>query len=135
MTEFEINGKLKTNDRIRIVNKNDKSDIRILTVKAGGITGFTKKKILGDEFFKWKEDIANTQLLPQFQVEQACALLFTTLRFVIAKLLNIFRQRSHWSTRWLTDGEDLVNFTSFGEICINCIKLPYEDAIKCSHVR
>ena len=53
------------------------------------------------------------------QVEGTSALMFTTLK-----------KRGHWSGRWLSKNNKLARLINYGEICLNCIKLPQTSPIK-----
>lgn len=115
--------KIKTLKKIEIIHKYNKNDKRIIEVFEGNIDGLAGKRLFGDEFFKWLQDRADVQYPPQLQVKGTSALLFTTLK-----------GRSHWSERWLQRGFKLMHIINYGEICIKCLDLPYDEAIKCKHM-
>ncbi len=107
-----------------LTNKRNDKDVRILKVKEGNIDGLEGKRFFGDEFFKWKQIIADEQFPPQLQITSTCALLFSTLK-----------KRGHWSIRWLNEKNELIHLINFAEICLKCAELEYDEAVKCPHMR
>jgi hypothetical protein len=118
------NRKVKTTTSIELVNKFDSNDVRKLRVLIGKLTGLSKKRFLGDEFFKWSSDASHTQMGPQLQVEGTCGLFFSTLE-----------KSSHWCMGWINSKQELAKVLNYGEICNDCMELPYDKQIKCNHCR
>ena len=116
--------RLKTSTKIELINKYDTGDVRWLRVLQGGITGLSKKRFFGDEFFKWTSDASHTQLGPQLQVEGTSGFFFSTME-----------RSSHWCSGWINSEQKLAKILNYGEICNDCMKLPYEQQVKCTHCR
>jgi len=122
--DYEMFTMRKTLKRIELIHKYNNNDIRVINVHEGNIDGLAGKRFFGDEFFKWKEIVADEQFPPQLQIKTTCALLFSTLK-----------KRGHWSLRWLNDQNELVFLINFAEICVKCAELEYEQATLCNHMR
>jgi len=115
--------KIYTQKRIELNSKLTTADKRMLQLHEGNIDGLAGKRLFGDEIFKWAKDRADKQYPPQLQVKGTCAFFYTTLK-----------ERSHWSGRWLARGGMLMKIVNKGEICLECLDKPYDEAILCDHM-
>jgi len=124
-SNFAKNGNLISAGKIELTNIHDEKDIRRVVVPTSNIDGKTKVRMLGDEFMKWREDAATSQILPMLQAGAT---------FI---LISALKNPAPWVQQWLNkaDGK-LVFLLNKAEVCMKCLNnLTFEHAHGCEHQR
>ncbi len=119
------NGNLICAGKIELTNKHNPKDIRRAIVPTVNIDGKTKVRMYGDEFMKWREDAATSQILPMLQASAT---------FILTSAL---KDPKPWAISWLSkaDGQ-LVFLLNKAEICMKCLEnLTLNNASDCQHQR
>lgn len=113
-----------TQTYIILKNIKNSTDKRKLLVKIGNVDGLGGKKVFGDEFAAWSAKRAQQQFAPQLQVKATIAWLFTSLK-----------EAAPWFTPWMDrERNKLTLIINKSEICVECIELPYDEAVNCDHL-